>query len=117
MNIENAIKYLKQSIIDEVELVCEEEHNEALEVAIKALEDKSGCKWIPVSERLPSDEEINKYISIHPNYRQFLCTVKFADYEPQTRLIYFEESGWLYMGEDYNKHVIAWKPLPEAYRD
>lgn len=73
--------------------------------------------WIPVSERLPSDEEINKHISIHPNYRQFLCTVKFADYEPQTRLIYFEESGWRYMGEDYNKHVIAWKPLPEAYKD
>lgn len=88
-----------------------------IENAIKALEDKSGDKWIPVSERLPSDEEINKYISIHPNYRQFLCTVKFADYEPQTRLIYFEESGWRYMGEDYNKHVIAWKPLPETYKD
>ena len=38
MNIENAIKYLEESMIDEnmVELVCEAEHNEALEAIIKA---------------------------------------------------------------------------------
>lgn len=80
------------------------------------LEKELNDKWIPVSERLPSDEEINKLNYSHPNHRKFLCTIQIADYKPQVRLLYFGEYGWLYEGQEYNEYVKAWKPLSEPYR-
>ncbi len=76
--------------------------------------------WIPVSERLPNEEECNKHKTdeLSANYRKFLCTIKIQDYESQTRELYFSEIwGWKYGAEDYNKYVIAWQPLPEPYKE
>ncbi|MDF2879564.1 MAG: hypothetical protein K0R54_121 [Clostridiaceae bacterium] len=74
--------------------------------------------WIPVKERLPSEEECKKFDIKHPNYRSFLCTIQITDYEPQTRTIFFSEIfGWKYGAEDYNKYITAWQPLPEPYKE
>lgn len=74
--------------------------------------------WIPVSERLPNEEECEKFDIGHPNSRKFLCTIKIGDYEPQIRELYFSKLfGWKYGPEDYNEHVIAWQPLPESYKE
>jgi len=88
-------------------------------IIIEALRDQLNNGWIPVSDRLPNKEECNKFDDIkHPNYRKFLCTIKIADYEPQTRELYFSKIfGWKYGPTDYNKYVIAWQPLPETYRE
>ncbi|MDF2880168.1 MAG: hypothetical protein K0R54_725 [Clostridiaceae bacterium] len=77
---------------------------------------KLNGSWIPVEERLPSEEECKKFDVEHPNYRSFICTIKIADYEPQTRTIFFSEIfGWKYGAEDYNRYVTAWQTLPEPY--
>ena len=91
---------------------------ESLNLAIKTLEKQLTNSWIPVSERLPNDEECNKFDLMHPNHRKFICTIKIADYEPQTRELYFSEIfGWKYGPEDYNKYVIAWMSIPESYKE
>lgn len=73
--------------------------------------------WIPVSERSPNEEECNLYEVMHPCHRQFICTVKIGEYEPQTRQLFFSKVfGWKYGPEDYNEHVIAWQPLPEVWK-
>ena len=74
--------------------------------------------WIPVKERLPSEKECNEFKIEHPNYRSFLCTIKIADYEPQTRTMFFSaKTGWSYSADDYNEYVLAWQPLPPAYKE
>lgn len=84
----------------------------------EALEKQLNGGWIPVSERLPNEEECNKFDVTHPNARKFLCTIKVANYEPQVRTIYFSEIvGWKYSAQDYNEYVIAWQPLPPAYKE
>ncbi len=74
--------------------------------------------WIPISERLPNDEECDKYDNSHPLSRKFLCTIKIGDFNPEPRLMFFSKVfGWKYGADDYNKYVIAWQPLPEPYKE
>ena len=73
--------------------------------------------WIPVSERLPNEEECNLYDVTHPCHRKFMCTVKVGNYEPQTRKLFFYDIfGWKYGLGDYNEYVMAWQPLLEPYQ-
>ena len=92
------------------------QENKAINTAIQTLEKQLKDRWIPVSERLPGDEEINKLNYSHPNHRKFLCTIQITDYKPQVRLLYYGEKGWLYEGENYNEYVKAWRYLPEPYK-
>ena len=90
---------------------------EPLQLAISALTQQLNDGWISVSERLPNEEECNIYEAMHPCHRQFICTVKIGEYEPQTRQLFFSKIfGWKYGPEDYNEHVIAWQPLPPAWK-
>lgn len=95
--------------------------HEALSVAIEALEKYSRSekqnKWILCSDRLPNEEECNVYDMKHPCYRQFFCTIKIGDYEPQTRQLYLSPVfGWKYGPSDYNEYVTAWMTIPEPYK-
>lgn len=113
-DIEKAIEEFK-----ELKYISRDLKVEHINLAIEALERQLNGGWISVSERLPNEEECNKFDDIkHPNYRKFLCTIKIAEYEPQTRELYFSKVfGWKYGAGDYNKHVIAWQPLPEPYKE
>jgi hypothetical protein len=91
--------------------------NIAKNTAIEALEKQMMDRWIPITERLPNEEECNIYTVMHPYYRQFICTIEIKS-EVQTRqLFYSKVFGWEYGPEDYNKFVTAWKPLTEPYKE
>lgn len=82
---------------------------------INALEEYKKYRggWIPVSERLPDEA--------------FGCLVTVMDCEPSTYaefeniLPYFvgyDGRGWIDAdGEEIPFEVIAWQPLPEAYKE
>ena len=84
---------------------CQEKWLEALDVAIKALEQEP--RWIPVSERLPEDKT---YV---------LTTIKVPNRVAHAR------SGWYGGGYFHNDNgdtwkatdieVKAWMPLPKPY--
>lgn len=82
----------------------EEGMSEALDMAIKALEQEP--EWIPVSERLPEE---NKTV---------IASTKYGVY-PEAK--YTKEYGWEWAyesGADYWREldeVEAWMPLPKRY--
>lgn len=78
----------------------EREFNEILNLAIKALEQKS--RWIPVTERLPEDGEW----AIFTNGTQMSIERYKLD-----ALDHFYPSGRWFQLED----AVAWMPLPKAY--
>lgn len=82
-----------------------EEVEEALEMAIKALEREP--KWIPVTERLP-EEGLTVLILAENGHIEFGQR---------------DENKWEWLAEsiaDYwteAEEVIAWQPLPEPYEE
>ena len=103
--IKNTLKSLKSYYNDKNEY-CEDgyvgfddEDNEAIDMAIKALEQPS---WIPVSERLP--EEYNHVLC------QF-CMGGMAECYYANN--FFHVVGGLRINSD---EVVAWMPLPTPYQ-
>lgn len=74
---------------------------EEVEEIIKALEQES--KWIPVSERLPKDNET------------VIASIKHGYVYPEAR--YSKEYGWEWPWVYLDGKVEAWMPLPKAYRE
>lgn len=71
-------------------------------------------EWIPVSERLPNEEEfIGAYLrSIYA--AEFIVMIKGAS-KPTT--LYFTRSGKWFDEKRNTYDVIAWQPLPEPYKE
>ena len=72
-------------------------------------------KWIPVSERLP-EEKINLYTS---DFDEVLCTTDWGEvraFKFGTPILHHEPHFWL-GGAIMDKHIIAWQPLPEPYKE
>jgi hypothetical protein len=120
MNISNLNMIEDIEILNEILEIVPLNHREVkvIKKVIQALEHQNKDRWIPVSERLPNDTECNEFDDMHPNHRKFLCTIKISDYEPQIRVLFLSEVfGWKYGADDYNEYVVAWKPLPESYKE
>lgn len=68
-------------------------------------------EWIPVEERLPNEEEFEKYYCRNHYAAEFIVMIKGAN-KPTS--LYYKEGVWF---DDNNNDydVIAWMPLPEPY--
>lgn len=69
-----------------------------------------GFKWIPCSERLPSESD------------DYLCTIPLDACKTYTKVLTFYK-GKFYeddineWGALYHDDVLAWMPLPKPYRE
>jgi hypothetical protein len=75
-------------------------------------------RWIPCSERLPSEEEAWWYDKERELYvpNKFLVTIEG---EKSTEILYFDVANVPKKWSDLSgniSNVIAWQPLPEPYR-
>ena len=101
-----AIEHLKNIIIFSFQDGYTAEAREALRMAINALEES---RWIPCKERLPEDVEIGE------EYPTVIFSTKDAVYCGFYE--YYYGGNW-WAEEDYIVNdVIAWKPLPEPYKE
>ncbi len=84
--------------------ITQRKRNEALDMAIKALEQ---TRWIPVSERLPEE------------YDRVLCATNAEEIFIANYLgkmndgvdCFDDDDGMMWEGD-----VVAWMPLPEPYK-
>jgi hypothetical protein len=74
---------------------------EPIDMAIEAL--SADAEWIPVSDRLPNEDECGWYLVTVKGHELFVDVAPF-NYE-------------LWEGLDSHQKVIAWKPLPKPYRE
>ena len=86
-------------------LCTDEQHYEAKQMAIKVIEQTT---WIPVSERLPEDEQeilfSTKTGRVHSG--------KYHDDDSANQWYSHEDKC-----RAWNNVVSAWMPLPQAYRE
>lgn len=95
-----------------------------VEIAEKAV---SPYRWIPVSERLPSKEERKEWIDNNLDGIGYLYPCLVTRYSsinpdrtknnPYVAKHYFDGEDFLNAGEEVcSEYIIAWMPLPEAYK-
>ena len=95
------IKAIKDKYIHGGDESYDEKRKEALDMAIQALESQ---KWIPVSERLPEEDD-----------KEYLVTMYSGGvYDVDTSYFWYFEEGYSDWGDC---GVIAWMPLPEPYKE
>ena len=106
MTREQAISYFHEFMDNEPILIPKLE--KAMQVAIKALEQES--RWIPVSERLPEPKARDGLIA-----RYYLMQNEYGD----MLVARYDGKGWeqMYQHKYLEDEVIAWMPLPKAYRE
>ena len=92
--------------------VCDDELNDALDVAINALKRTS---WVPCSERLPEDGDT--YL-VTIEYKGEVIGVDAASYSPVEGYIdkHWDTFNDWKEDDDSCYHVTAWMPLPELYK-
>jgi Ni,Fe-hydrogenase III component G len=104
-DIEKAIEVLKEQYITVSKCLFAEEateRNNAISLAISALEKQLNGVWIPVSEKLPKENEEVLITLIHGK-------VTWA---------YLHQREWYNMFSTYPiERVIAWMPLPEPFKE
>lgn len=69
-------------------------------------------RWIPVSERLPNEDEFIKSYRRNKYAAEFIVMIKGAN-RPTT--LYFTHDGWWTDNMKDRYDVTAWMPLPEPY--
>lgn len=89
--------------------IAQEEIN-ACDLAISALEQQLTNGWIPVSERLPNQEESIKYRAV------FLIQDKYIDL-PYMAIWNRIKNIWVDEDGDRINSVTAWQPLPEPWKE
>ena len=102
MTREEALSKVKGYLTD---LLPSEEYDE-VEKILKALEQEP--RWIPVSERLPKEDE---YVDNVCKY--YLIQDEYGD----MHVAHLSNVGWIPMDslKTIGNEIIAWQELPEAY--
>lgn len=113
MDIEKSINFLKNTVTRDNGFSPVFIAN--MDIVIGYAEKQLNDRWIPVSEKLPDVRQHESGESI-----EFIAMIKGA--KVPTTLNISSDGNWFdYMYEDYNgKHtfdVLAWKPLPEPYKE
>ena len=130
MTREEAIKLLcvEKSVIIEVDgNKGAEKILQAYDMAIEALSAERTGEWIPVTERLPSKEEMKEWIDNNLDGIGYLypCLVtRYSSinpdrtkYNPYVAKHYFDGEDFVDNGEEAcSEYIIAWMPLPEPYK-
>lgn len=103
MTREESIKLVKE--VTGMSLDWDDAHYDALQMAIKALEQK----WIPCDVRIPRQ---NEFVD---NVRKcYLIQDEYGDMYVAS----YTNTGWIPINGllTLNEEVIAWQPLPERYK-
>ena len=74
---------------------------DGFDMAINALKQTA---WIPVRERLPEVGE------------RVLVTKRVTRFRNETHIARYNVTRWCSFGTISNKNIVAWMPLPEAYK-
>lgn len=121
MTKEEAIKRFETLLLHiDTDCVMGTETTEAINMAIKALEqpERKRWKWIPCSERLPEEKDagILKELGTSKRSEYVLATIDVKG-ERMTMTACTYDGEWdcdmKYAFPDYK--IIAWMPLPEPY--
>lgn len=108
-----------------------DEYWQAGEMAIKALEQPKTGKWIPVTERLPENNDPVNVTWVNHNPEVYYMDIKD---KPFTATAHYHRGHWYwyssvtqdYLDEygewtpdlvDKDVEIVAWMPLPEPYKE
>ena len=123
MTREEAINYFKKSYASG-DTNDERQHNEAIDIAIKAIKALEQTRWIPVSERLPevmdgtNGECSDDVLICVADDELITISTGFYGYYPNSS----SDQGWWSMWAygchqlDSKYKVVAWMPLPQPYK-
>ena len=113
MSNEEVIEVLKGIVFNGFDRTTRKER-QALDLAIKALEERPQGEWIPVSEGLPNTLGVynvtRKLIEGETIY--FISDASYFDGQNT----WHRDTG-INHGRPYLTDVIAWMPRPEPYKD
>lgn len=91
--------------------------NKALNIAFNALKEKVDGRWIPVSERLPTNKEFLKddgrFIVTDGN-RVYQSLYDIYDTKRFIDVMYLGNANFI---NSVDKRVIAWQSLPVPYKE
>lgn len=96
--------------IDPMEITIHREQYKGLCMAEKSIRKHMNNGWIPVEKALPPEPP--EYVDDEDDLEQYIVMIDGA--ERPTTLRYAGDGNWWEDGTYY--HVIAWRPMPEAYR-
>ena len=82
---------------------CANEHEQLAEWLEELKARREADRWIPVSERLPDNDD---FVLVCDNLEMFVAW-------------FSEEHGWCSFDGNFDENtpIIAWKPLPEPYKE
>lgn len=103
--LENRPEYLNPNMNDEIKSAHNKGWNDCNKYWFNIIEEQlKVSEWISVSERLP-DVDIEVLVSCKARITKY----SYIDIDYRSK----KNGKWVYFGED----VIAWRPLPEPYRE
>ena len=110
METKRAIEVLRQNAE-----FADAEFEDAIDMAIAALEQQEKDRWIQVTEKLPEDEYVlisKKPTKLSGSKWNVVIAMRTAD--PRSGKIQWRDSGFGVIQDD---KVLAWRPLPEPYQE